>query len=311
MIVFGIRCFALYFMIFGFFFLFKINIADLFPSRQSIKASVQQAKSGKKNFIRRYCVESIQVLRILRVKNPENTLAAFSFGLALFGVLLGCLFNNALLCLIFAVIGIVTPIFGIRFFWSLKAQKMSDSLDVALSRITASYMRPGMTFEAALRENLNDLPDLVRPIFERILLQMNYVDADIVKALKESKLGIHNHIYHEWINAVIRCQNNQSLKPTLPYIVNKFTDQRIIIGEAMVVIREYRRNFFIMAAATVLSPFLLYLIRREWFNLLLTNTLGKVLLAFLAICLVISLYIGIPALTPNYNFGHDTDEFEE
>lgn len=311
MSAFGLRFLALYFAVLGIFALFKINITDLFSSRRSIKTSVQTAKAGKRNRIRRYCAESVQILRLLRVKNPENMLAATAFGLATLGILLGDIFHNFLLCFIFAVLGFVLPFFAIHFIWSLKDQQINLALEAALSRITASYVRPGMTFEDALKENMEDIPELVRPIFETILLQMTYVDADIVKALRESKLGIHNYIYWEWVNAVIRCHDNQTLKPTLPLIVKKFTEQRIIIGEAKVLMHEHRRSFFIMAAATALSPALLYVIRREWFSLLFTSTIGKALLAFLVLCFAVSLFIGIPALTPNYNLGYKIDETEE
>lgn len=311
MSVFGLRCFAFYFVILAIFSLFNINLRDFFSPRKSIKASVHQAKTGKKSFVRQYCSESLQILRLLGIKNSENALVAIVFGVALLGVVLGDAAHNIFLSVIFAIVGAITPFFAIQFIWSIKEQKMNDSLEAALSRITSSYMRPGMTFEDALKENMKTLPDAVRPLFETILLQMTYVDADIVKALRNSKLGIHNYIYKEWVNAVIRCHNNQTLKPTLPRIVNKFTDQRVILGEARVLMREYRRNFFIMAGATVLSPFLLYLIRREWFSLLFTSTIGKVLLAVLAVCLIISLFIGVPALNPSLNFGYNTDDLEE
>lgn len=309
--VFGLRCFALYFALLGIFCLFKINIKDLFTSHRSIKSNAKKAKAGKKNRIGRYCSESVQILRLLRVKNPENMLAAIAFGCAMLGIILGSALNNIPLSILFAIIGLALPFCAIQFIWSLRDQKISEALEIALTRITSSYMRPGMTFEDALKENLKEIPDAVRPIFETILLQTTYVDADIVKALRESKLGIHNSIYKEWVNAVIRCQGNQTLKPTLPHIVNKFTEQRIIIGEVKVLMQEPRRSFFIMTGAAVLSPFLLYLIQREWFSLLLTSAIGKVLLAILVICIAVSLFIGIPALTPNYNLGNNIDDLEE
>lgn len=311
MSVFALRCFAFYFIILGVFALFKINVGDFFSSSRSIKANVQQAKSGKKKWIRRYCSESVRILRLLRVKNPENTLAVIVSGLFVLGIVLGDVFHNILLSVIFGILGLITPFFVIQFIWRLKDQKMNEYLEIALTRITSSYMRPGMTFEDALKENLNELPDAVRPLFETILLQMTYVDADIVKALRDSKLAIHNYIYKEWINAVIRCHNNQTLKPTLPLIVNKFPEQRIIVGEAKVLMQEYRRNFFIMSAATVVSPLFLYVIQRSWFDLLFTSTIGKALMALLMICLAVSLFIGIPALSPDYNFGRNSDDFED
>lgn len=311
MMVFGLRCIALFFAVLGFFSLFKINIKDLFSPRQSIKSSVQQAKTGKKSTFRRYCSEAVQFFRLLQVKNPENVLAIVVFGSVMLGVILGIALNNILLSVIFAVLGFMMPFWVIQFIWSVKEQKMSKSLETALSRITSSYLRPGMTFEDALKENMSTLPSSVRPIFETILLQMTYVDSDIVKALTDSKLGIQSYIYKEWVNAVIRCHTNQSLKPTLPHIVNKFTEQRIIVGEARVMMQEYKRNFFIMTGATIISPFFMYLINREWFSLLFTSIFGKILLASLVICLAISLFIGIPALNPDLNIGYNVDEFEE
>lgn len=308
---FGLRCLALYLVVLSIFVLFKINVSDLFSSRQSVKSSTKQAKTGKKNFISRHYSETIQILRLLRVENPENLLAATASGTAVLGVILGDALNNGLLSFIFAVLGLTVPFFAVQYIWSFQDRKMNEALEVALSRITSSYVRPGMTFEDALRENMNDIPAIIRPLFETILIKMTYVDADIVKALRESKLGIRNYIYKEWVNAVIRCQGNQTLKPTLPLIVNKFTEHRIIIGEAKVAMLEHRRSFYIMAGATVLSPVLLFFIQRDWFSLLLTSTVGKILLAFLVICFAISLVIGIPALSPNYNLGQNTDVFEE
>ena len=77
------------------------------------------------------------------------------------------------------------------------------------------------------------------------------------------------------------------MKHTLPAVVQKFSDVRIVQSELDAMMQEPRREAITMVFLVIANVPLLYFLNRDWFHTLLYTTPGKI---SLAICAAIILY---------------------
>lgn len=54
------------------------------------------------------------------------------------------------------------------------------------------------------------------------------LNANMVSTINTLKMKVPNRVFHEWCNTLIQCQSDRSMKNTLTFTVQKFSDQRII-----------------------------------------------------------------------------------
>lgn len=58
------------------------------------------------------------------------------------------------------------------------------------------------------------------------MLQAKLINSNIKEALEQMKPCIDNAVFHEWVDAVVACQDDYNLKSILPPIVSKLSDMR-------------------------------------------------------------------------------------
>lgn len=101
------------------------------------------------------------------------------------------------------------------------------------------------------------------------------------------KMKVPNRIFHEWCNTLIQCQSDRSMKNTLTFTVQKFSDMRIIQSELEAIINEPKKEAITMMFLVVGNIPLLYVLNRSWFETLMFSLPGKITLA---ICAAIVLF---------------------
>ena len=62
------------------------------------------------------------------------------------------------------------------------------------------------------------------------------LNANMVSTINTLKMKVPNRVFHEWCNTLIQCQSDRSMKNTLTFTVQKFSDQRIIQSELEAII---------------------------------------------------------------------------
>jgi hypothetical protein len=164
-------------------------------------------------------------------------------------------------------------------------------LEIALSTITSSYNRTENII-TAVEENLSYLHSPVREVFERFITQTKMINPDIILALEQMKDGINNSVFHEWIDAMIVCQDDRNLKTTLTPIVNKLSDIRIVTGELDYLMYEPFKEYVIMAIALISTIPVLYGLSKDAYNTLMHTPAGQIIFALSAIVIFLSL-IGV------------------
>ena len=152
-------------------------------------------------------------------------------------------------------------------------------LETSLSIITTSYLRGKNTIIRAIEENQPYLNPPVAEVFRNFLLQTKLINSNTAEGLEGLKNGIDNAVFHEWVDVVIACQNDYNLKATLPSIVSKLSDMRIVSAELDVLLFEPVKEYITMVVLLLSSIPLLYFLNKDWYRILLFTEFGKVLLA--------------------------------
>jgi len=239
-------------------------------------------------FFRRESYEVEQILKAMGRENQFETVKKIAVVCFAVGVLLALLLGNVFLVPVFGIAFAYIPVFYVRSTATAYKKKLNTELETALSIITTSYMRTEDIL-ASVKEKIDSINPPVRVHFEEFIAESEHINANTVSALNRLKLKIPNVIFHEWVNTLIRCQSDRTMKNTLLNSIQKFSDVRTVQAELDNNIGEAKREAFMMAGLVTCNIPLLYFINREWFNTLLYTTQGKICLAVCAAIVFFSL----------------------
>lgn len=114
------------------------------------------------------------------------------------------------------------------------------------------------------------------------------INADLKKALRRLKDKADNGIWGEWVDTLIKCQDDRTLNDTLLPVVAKLTDVRIVNNELQTLLAEPRKEYIMMAAMVVGNIPLLYLLNKDWYATLMFSLPGKIILAVCGVVILIT-----------------------
>jgi len=271
-------------------FEFAENIGKLFRNRKKTLArKIKEATSTKKvKGIRKTIIETKEILEVTGKKHLFGTLTVFSIILFIVGTLFALAMNNMLMIPVMAVGFAMLPFWYVMFTANFYRKQLNAELETALSIVTTSYLR-SENFILAVEENVAYLNPPVCDVFKLFLAQTNLINADLRLALENIKYKIANEVYREWIDAVIACQDDKSLKTTLTPIISKLSDMRVVSAELDIMLYEPMKEFITMALLLVGNIPLIFFLNRSWFDTLMNTLLGQGVLALSAAALFISL----------------------
>ena len=160
------------------------------------------------------------------------------------GVIVSILINNLFLMPVLAVTFALIPFFYITNTLSFYEKQTKEELETALSIITTSYERCD-DIVLAVRENIQYIKPPLREVFMAFEGEATAVSSNIKRALLSLREKVDNDIFKEWVDTLILCQDDRTLKDTLQPIVQKLADVRIVNSEL----------FSMLAAASALVAF--------------------------------------------------------
>ena len=204
------------------------------------------------------------------------------------GVFLALALSNLFLIPVLAIGMALLPFWYVLFTAAFYKKQLNAELETALSVITASYLRTESII-TAVDENITYLNPPVVDVFKSFLNQTRLINSNVRIAVEELKEKIDNHVFQEWCDAVIACQEDKNLKSTLLPIVSKLSDMRVVASELEYLLYEPMKEFITMAVLLVGNIPLLYFLNRDWFNTLMFHPFGKLILAITGIVIFISL----------------------
>jgi Flp pilus assembly protein TadB len=266
------------------------EISQLFRKKeQSLKSKIKDVTTTKrKKGIKRLVEETKGILKATSKEGSFSTICIASFTLLVAGVFVAVIMNNMFLIPVLAIGFALLPFWYVKFTASKWKKELNSELETALSVITTSYMR-SESIITAIDENINYINPPVHDVFKAFLTQTKLINSNIKIALEGLKTKIDSAVFHEWVGAVIDCQEDKNLKSTLTPIVSKLSDMRIVSAELDYLLYEPMKEYISMAILLVGNIPLMYFLNKEWFNTLMFTTVGKFILAICGSVIFVSL----------------------
>ena len=264
-------------------------IANRNPTmRQKIQLSMHKKELRG---IRQTISETQTILEITGRQERFGFICVLSLSLLVLGVLIALALNNLFMLPVLAIGFAMLPFWYVLFTSNAFRKHLNAELETALSTITTAYLR-SESIITAVEENVSYLNPPVAQVFEGFLAESKLINSNLKYALEKLKGRLHNDTWDEWLDAVIVCQEDKTLKTTLVAIVNKLSDIRIVSAELDYLLYEPVKEYITMAILLIGNIPLLYFLNRSWFETLLHTMPGKVILAICAI----AIFVGMAAV---------------
>ena len=260
------------------------------PKNTSIKSQIEKSRKNKQpKGLKLLFMETKEVLRVTGKSGMFTVLCILSLLLFVFGVLVSLTMKNTVLVPVLAVGFALLPFYYVKFTAGRHKRQISTELETALSIITTSYLRGKNTIIRAIEENQPYLNPPVAEVFRNFLLQAKLINSNTKEALMGMKAGVDNAVFHEWVDAVVACQDDYNLKSTLPPIVSKLSDMRVVSAELDLLLMEPVKEYITMVVLVLGSIPLMYFLNAAWYETLMFTQFGKVLLAICAAVIFVSI----------------------
>lgn len=255
----------------------------------SIKSRILGVTQKKKvKGIKLIIKETKEILAATNKSSKFSFICILSLAMLIAGVFLALAISNLFLIPVLAIGMALLPFWYVLFTAAFYKKQLNAELETALSVITASYLRTESII-TAVDENITYLNPPVVDVFKGFLNQTRLINSNIRIAVEALKEKIDNHVFQEWCDAVIACQEDKNLKSTLLPIVSKLSDMRVVASELEYLLYEPMKEFITMAVLLVGNIPLLYFLNRDWFNTLMFHPVGKLILATTGIVIFVSL----------------------
>ena len=262
--------------------------AILLNPKRSIREDIRESSGRKKTGIfRRELLEAQSVLEMTGRGNRFSMVCAVALALFCLGGSLAILLGNYFLAPVMAIGFLFLPFWYVKLTASHYKRDVSEELETALSVITTAYLRTE-DIVTAVEENIAYLNPPVSKVFREFLMQVRLVNPDIEAALRAMRGRIDNEVFREWCDALSDCQNDRSLKTTLTPIVAKLSDMRNVNAELEYLLTEPRKEFLIMVIFVIGNIPLMYLLNKDWYDVLMHTPLGQIILSVTAAVIFVS-----------------------
>ncbi len=274
------------------------DIIQLLDYEESLTVQAYEARG--KGSSRKITKELNAIRYALEVMGKERQFAIVcTTSLALFvgGLLLAMLLKNWLLAPVLGVAFATIPFVYVKSSMDNFDKTMNEELETALSIITTSYVRNDDIVQA-VRENINYIKPPVKNMMVAFVNEATVISADMKSAISHLRSASGNYIFREWCDALLSCQDDRTQKTTLLPIVSKFTDVRQVNNDLQTMIISPRSEYFTMVILVILNYPLIYVINKDWFDVLAHTTAGKATTAIIAMVVIITAVIMLRVTRP-------------
>lgn len=271
------------------FYFFEELAAMIKPKKVTIRSQIEQSRKGRQpKGIRLLLTETREVLKLTGKSSMFTSLCMLSLMLFILGVLMALTMKNTYLVPVLAVGFALLPFYFLKFTVSSYKKQLNMELETALSIITNSYLRGNNNIIDAITENQAYLNPPVSEVFRDFLLQAKLINSNTREGLEQLKLGISHQVFHEWVDGVIACQEDYNLKSTLPPIIAKLSDLRVVSAELDLLLFEPVKEYITMVVLLSGSIPLMYFLNPSWYRILIDTQFGKILLAICGVAVFVS-----------------------
>lgn len=256
---------------------------------ESMKTKIEKiTHKKKKKGLKKLLDETKIILKATNKENQFTSLCILSFTLLVMGSFVSVLMDNMFLIPVLAIGFALLPFWYVKFTAIRWKNELNSELETALSIITTSYLR-SESIITAIDENIDYINPPVYDVFRAFLTQTKLINSNIKIALESLKIKVDSAVFHEWVDAIINCQEDKNIKNTLVPIVSKLSDMRIVSGELDYLMYEPIKEFVTMAILLIGNIPLMYMLNKDWYNTLMFTSVGKFILAVCGTVIFVSL----------------------
>lgn len=230
--------------------------------------------------------EITQILKDTGRQEKFEFIKRLSLILFALGAVLALLINNVFMVPILGIGFSLAPVWYLRSTAGTYKKHLNEELETAVSIVTTSYLRTEDIIRS-IKENIPSVNEPIKSHFEAFVYEAEMINANLISAINSLKMKVPNRVFHEWANTLIQCHSDRTMKHTLPAVIQKFSDIRIVQSELDAMLSGPRKEAITMMFLVVANIPLLYFLNKDWFNTLLFTTPGKIALA---ICAAIVLF---------------------
>lgn len=274
------------------------DLSSVISKKPNLRDRARSLRAGKKQKGLGAKFEYLQ--SALKSCGKEGMLAfVCSSSLVLFavGAVVAVLINNIFLIPALSVAFAMIPFIYVRNIINIYEKKTKEELETTLSIITTSYSRDGNII-SAVRENLPYVKPPLKECFTAFIGDAMAVSSSVKQALYNLKKKVDDEIFREWIDTLILCQDNQEMKDTLQPIISKLTDVRIVNSELNTMLSSVRTEYYTMVGLVVGNIPLLYVLNKDWFQTLIFETPGKIVLGVCGMVIIITYFFMLKFTKP-------------
>ena len=268
--------------------------------KENLKERINNSKISKKeHYIERLINETKEIMANNGTIQYFNKVIFVSIILCIAGMILSLLLNNIFILPILTVLFGLIPFYYVRLQSLLYKRKIKKELETALSNITSTYMKYNTTFLEAVKENIDGIRYPLKATFKRFVLTTEHINSNIKENIEQLKKAINDETYREWIDGIIASEDNYDLKATLPNIINKFSDMRIINQELSTKMYIPLKDYILMVVITVFSIPLFMLFNTDMVVNYMSSMAGKIEITIVLIVIIICTIRVLQELKPS------------
>lgn len=274
------------------------DLSSVISKKPNLRDRARSLRAGKKQKGLGAKFEYLQ--SALKTCGKEGMLAfVCSSSLVLFavGAVVAVLINNIFLIPALSVAFAMIPFIYVRNIINIYEKQTKEELETTLSIITTSYSRDGNII-SAVRENLPYIKPPLKECFTAFIGDAMAVSSSVKQALYNLKKKVDDEIFREWVDTLILCQDNQEMKDTLQPIISKLTDVRIVNSELNTMMSSVRTEYYTMVGLVVGNIPLLYVLNKDWFQTLIFETPGKIVLGVCGMVIIITYFFMLKFTKP-------------
>lgn len=258
---------------------------------QTLRDKVLIAKGKKKSRKLTVALHRIRDALDATGKGGQFAVAcAASVILMIVGCVVAMAIDNPFLIPVFALAFALIPFAFVKRTINYYNNHIKEELETALSIITTSYVRSD-DIVTAVRENVQYLKPPVKDIFAGFLTEATMISSNLKQTIKSLKDKVDNQIFAEWVDTLIACQDDRTLKDTLMPVVAKLTDVRLVNSEIKGMLSAARIEYWMMSGMVVANIPLLYVLNKDWYNALMNTIAGKIVLAVCGMAILVTMLL--------------------
>lgn len=262
---------------------------DFLSPKVTLARRIKAAQGKKRDpYAANFLIRTREELRVIGKPGMFIIVCSTSVVLLFVGGTLAVLIDNLFLIPSFAITCAAIPFLIARNTIRQYHNHTDVELETALSIISNTYLR-NENIQIAVSENLSYLKHPVSGMFRAFLGDATIVNTQF--ALRKLREKSQNEVFHEWVDAVIQCQDDKTMKDILLPIVDKLGDIRQVNNELTTIVQNAKAEYYAMAGLLIAILPILFFMQRDLFEVLIYTTGGKAILGVNGMAIIITAFL--------------------